>query len=214
MTEYFDSLATEWDNNPVRVELAKSVVEAILAEIGPLDAMDALDYGCGTGLVSLFLHSHVKSLAGADSSGGMLDVLQTKIADGGLKNLRTLCLDLEHEDPPPERYHLIVTNMALHHIANTRKVVGGFYSMLHPGGTLCISDLDTEPGSFHGCGVKAAGVHHHGFDRAELKSLLSTMGFSQTRDRTAYTVRKPIESGEIREFPVFLIAGEKAEIPG
>jgi len=109
---------------------------------------------------------------------------------------------------PVGRYHLIVSSMALHHIAGTEEVLGAFYQMLHPQGLLCIADLDTEPGVFHAQDV-AASVHHHGFDRAELKRRLAGIGFCDARDVTAHTLRKPVESGGERDFPVFLIVARK-----
>ena len=53
----FDRVAAEWDASPTRVALARAVVEAIRAAV-PLDAeMRALDFGAGTGLVTLGLLS-------------------------------------------------------------------------------------------------------------------------------------------------------------
>ena len=75
----FDQSAATWDNKPERIALAKAVGEAILREAKPTGDMDILDYGCGTGLVSLFLLPHVHSMTGVDSSSGMLDVLNKKI---------------------------------------------------------------------------------------------------------------------------------------
>ncbi len=58
-TSYFDQSAASWDNEPRRIALMKAVGEAILREAQPTKDMDVLDYGCGTGLVSLFLLPHV-----------------------------------------------------------------------------------------------------------------------------------------------------------
>ncbi|MHB0955027.1 MAG: methyltransferase domain-containing protein [Pirellulaceae bacterium] len=82
MTTYFDQSAATWDNEPRRIALMKAVGEAILQEARPTNDMDILDYGCGTGLVSLFLLPHIRSVTGADNSPGMLEVLNQKIGDG------------------------------------------------------------------------------------------------------------------------------------
>ena len=201
---HFDQAAATWDDNPMRIALMRAVGEAILREARPTKNMDVLDYGCGTGLVGLYLLPHVRSVTGADNSVGMLDVLHKKIKDGGLGNMRTMRLDLEHDPVPAGRYHLIVSSMALHHIADTAGVLGAFYHLLHPQGLLCIADLDTEPGVFHTPDV-APSVHHHGFERAELKTRLSEIGFRDAKDVTAHTLRKPVENGGERDFPVFLI---------
>ena len=184
MTTYFDQSAATWDNEPRRIALMKAVGEAILREARPTKDMDMLDYGCGTGLVSLFLLPHVRSVTGADNSPGMLEVLNQKIGEARIANMRVMRLNLEHDSLPDERYHLIVTSMTMHHVADTGKVLRAFHELLHPGGNLCIADLDTEPGVFHPPEA-AESVHHHGFDRDGLKGLLAAAGFTdmQRRDR-------------------------------
>lgn len=202
-SSYFDQSAATWDSEPRRIALMKDVGEAILQHAKPTKDMDVLDYGCGTGLVSLFLLPHVRSVTGADNSPGMLEVLSQKIADGGIENMKVIRLNLEQDPLPDERYHLIVTSMTMHHVADTGKVVQAFHDLLHPDGKVCIADLDTEPGVFHPPEA-AESVHHHGFDREWLKDQLAAAGFTNAQDVTAHTVYKPVDGGE-RAFPVFLI---------
>ena len=137
----------------------------------------------------------------------MLDVLRKKIKDGGFENMRTMRLDLEHDPVPADRYHLIVSSMALHHIAETASL-GGLLPVAPPRGLLCLADLDTEPGLFHVPEI-APSVHHHGFDREALKSQLTEIGFKNPKDITAHIIRKPGADGLERDFPVFLIAVRK-----
>jgi ubiquinone/menaquinone biosynthesis C-methylase UbiE len=122
--------------------------------------------------------------------------------------MKTIRLDLEHDPIPANRYHLIVSSMTLHHIADTEKVVEAFYNMLHPHGILCIAELDSEPGVFHVPEV-AESVHHHGFDRSELESLIGQVGFTSSKTTTAHVIHKPIENGTERDFPVFLLVSKK-----
>jgi tRNA (cmo5U34)-methyltransferase len=96
-TSHFDQAAATWDDNPMRIALMRAVGEAILREARPTKDMDVLDYGCGTGLVGLYLLPTVRSVTGADNSAGMLEVLRKKIKDGGLENMQTMRLDLEHD---------------------------------------------------------------------------------------------------------------------
>ena len=204
----FDEAAATWDTVPLRVELARGVGEAILHQVKPTEDMDVLDYGCGTGLLSLFLLPHVRSVTGVDSSEGMLQVLEEKIKAGGLSNLRTERLDLQHEPLPKSRYHLIAANMVLHHVKQTSALLKAFHQILHPSGYVAISDLDTEPGVFHAPGT-VGNVFHHGFDRDDLLGQLQQSGFEDLKAVTAHLVYKPIASGEMREFPVFLMTGRR-----
>jgi ubiquinone/menaquinone biosynthesis C-methylase UbiE len=205
---HFDQSATTWDDNPARIALMKAVGTAILRDVQPATDVKVLDYGCGTGLVGLFLLPHVAEVTGADNSQGMLAVLQQKIRTGRLKNMRTLRLDLETDPLPGERYDLIVSSMTLHHIRDVEQVLRAFHDLLAAGGRLAFADLDTEPGDFHPPEV-AGSVHHHGFDRGELTSRLCELGFKDVKHSTAFTVRKPVASGGERDFPVFLITARK-----
>lgn len=208
-TSHFDAAAATWDDEPRRITLMKAVGETILREIGPMKHADVLDYGCGTGLVSLFLLPHVRSVVGADNSPGMLEVLRKKIAERGIKHMKVIHLDLERDSVPPERYHLIVTSMTLHHVADTGRVLTAFCELLVPGGTLCIADLDTEPGVFH-TPEAAPSVCHHGFNRGDLRRRLKEIGFQNDRDVTAHVIHKSVRGGEERDFPVFLITATRA----
>lgn len=207
-TSHFDAAAATWDNEPRRIASMKAVGQAILREARPTDGMDVLDYGCGTGLVSLYLLPHVRAITGADSSTGMLDVLRQKIASGDIQNMKAVRLDLEHDGIPSERYHMVVSCMTLHHIADVDRVMRAFHELLLPGGMLCLADLDTEPGIFH-TAEAAVSVHHHGFDRERLKRRLEEIGFQAARDVTSHVIRRPVEGGAERDFPVFLITARR-----
>ena len=204
---YFDQAAATWDNQPQRVPLMRAIGEAIVREAHPAKTMDVLDYGCGTGLVSLFLLPYVRSVTGADSSPGMLEVLKRKIAEGHLDSMRAVLLDLEKDAVPVERYDMIVVSMAMHHIAEVDRVLKAFHAMLQAGGTLCIADLDTEPGTFHP--AVAGTVYHLGFDRKAMKERLIGVGFTDPKDHTAVTFNKPVESGGEQTFSIFLITAAR-----
>ena len=53
-------MAAEWDDNPVRRELASAVAEAIITTISLDKKWSVLDYGCGTAMVSAILSKKVK----------------------------------------------------------------------------------------------------------------------------------------------------------
>ena len=207
-TSHFDEAAADWDNMPRRVALMKAIGEKIVAEARPTRDMDLFDYGCGTGLVSLYLLPHVRSVTGADSSAGMLEVLRRKIAESGIANMNAIQLDLEHDAVPDARYQMVVVSMAMHHIRNLDRVLAAFYDILEPGGTLCLADLDTEPGTFHDAEA-AESVHHHGFDREALAVRLRSIGFRETKDTSVVRFNKPVEKGGEEEFSIFLITARR-----
>ena len=200
----FDLMAKDWDSVPRRIERARAVAEAIRTGIYLSPSTKAFEYGCGTGLLSFALQPHLGHITLADSSPGMLSVLEGKIRSSGIRNMTPLKLDLSMDSLPQERYDLIYTLMTLHHIPDTDRVLKGFYTLLANRGYLCIADLDKEDGSFHGAGFEG----HKGFDRVELEDKLTKLGFHQIRFTTCYQMTKEVETG-IKTFPIFLMIAEK-----
>jgi len=198
----FDSKAKNWDEVPGRAERANAVAAAIRAQVALSREMTALEYGCGTGLLSFALQGELGQITLADSSAGMLDVLKEKITRDGITNMSPLRLDLAVDPVPTARFDLVYTLMTLHHIPDTGKILGCFHTLLHPGGVLCISDLDKEDGSFHS--HEPAFEGHNGFDRAELGLELERAGFTNVHFSTCHTM---IKDG--RPYPLFLAVAEK-----
>lgn len=201
----FDARARTWDADPAKVERAQDVAEAIRSEVALTPSTRVLEYGCGTGLLGFALQPHVGTLTLADTSREMLAVLREKIAATGATNMTPVQLDLLGGPLPGERYDLVCTLLTLHHIPDTAAIVQRFHDLLAPGGTVCISDLDEEDGSFHGRGFTG----HKGFDRAELGAKLERAGFRDVRFTTPHTIVKETESGR-RSFPVFLAIARRA----
>jgi ubiquinone/menaquinone biosynthesis C-methylase UbiE len=201
----FDKEAAEWDKNPGRVRLAQDVGASMIREVKPDRSMDVLDFGCGTGLVTLQFQPLVKSITGADSSAGMLAVLEEKIRSQGLKNAGTRQVDFEKGERIVGSYHLIISSMTLHHVPDTLTLFNQWAELLHPGGRICFTDLDSEDGSFHGDNT---GVFHLGFDRAAMKHLLQDAGFGDIRDSAAATMMRDVPDGR-KEFSVFLMSATK-----
>ncbi len=206
MQRDFDKEASSWDENPGRVKLAADVAEAIKNHVPIRNDMDVLDFGCGTGLVTLHLQPLVGTITGMDSSQGMLGVLRDKAEKRGLKNVKTKFLDLEKGGVLEGCYHLIVSSMALHHVPETAELISKFHAILKPRGVLALADLDPDGGLFH---EDNTGVFHQGFDRSELASIYRQASFENVQDWTAAQVVKPAPRGGTRNFTVFLMTGDK-----
>jgi len=198
----FDRKAKDWDAVPGRVERAEAVAAAIRTQVALSRTMTALEYGCGTGLLSFALQAELGQITLADSSTGMLEVLREKIAQGGISNMTPLRLDLAVDPVPEERFELVYSLMTLHHIPDTGKTLGHFQTLLRLGGFLCIADLDKEDGSFHSHEPGFDG--HNGFDRIELGLELERAGFSDICFSTCFTMTK-----DGRPYPLFLVVAEK-----
>lgn len=196
----FDSRAKTWDDDPVKAERANVVAAALDRELPRRPSMRALEYGCGTGSLSFALRSRFARITLADVSDGMIKVAREKIAAAGETHMEAVRLDLLTDPPPEQRFDVIYSLMTLHHIPDTEGILCRFHNVLARRGYLCIADLDSEDGSFHGEGFDG----HHGFDRDALAAMTRRAGFATVHFSTAYEMSKTVE-GTPRVFPVFLM---------
>ncbi len=204
---HFDSKARQWDDNPVFQERGLKIANAVRKAVPLHREMSALDYGCGTGLLSFPLKDELGAILMADSSGGMLEVVAEKIAAQRVRNMTPVKLDLLVDPLPAQRFDLIITAMTMHHVPDTDRILRVFHDLLNPGGHLCIADLDQEDGSFHGPEVDV----HHGFDQADLGRRTAQAGFADAQFQTVFTITKTRETGT-QEYPVFLMAARRAGV--
>jgi ubiquinone/menaquinone biosynthesis C-methylase UbiE len=201
----FDQKAAQWDSKPIRVERAQAVADGIKAAVPLLPRMTALEYGCGTGLVSFALQPQLGHITMADSSIGMLTVLQEKIAAGNVQNMTPMQLDLITDPLPAEHYQLIYTLLTLHHIPDTDRILRAFHELLESAGYLCVADLDTEDGTFH-----EDEFHGHlGFDREKLAAQAKQAGFQSISFSTVFHMIKD-RNGVRQDFPIFLMVARKS----
>ncbi len=203
----FDSVATRWDQEPRRVQLARKVVDAIMSEARPLQAMRVLDFGCGTGLVTLALASLVQEIVAADSSQGMLEQLANKFAASGISNVQPFLLPLDGAGQLPDRFDLVVSSMTMHHIADVAALVKRFNSILKPGGQLCIADLESEDGSFHD---DPTGIQHNGFAVSEMEHYFCDAGFRSVRTVPVMDILKT-RDGQQHHYPVNMTIGRRED---
>ena len=208
--EYFNASATKWDK-PMRVVLAHSVADEITNTVNLSKSMNAMEFGCGTGLISMNLAPMLKSVLAVDMSENMLAALEEKITENKVQNIIPRHLDLARGELPPERFDLIFSSMALHHIQDVESLLARFFQLLNPGGKVAIADLDAEDGGFHG---DIPDVFHLGFDRRKLGRWLEKAGFTDVSATTAHVMKKESSTtGQTEEFPVFLMTAKKEIIP-
>jgi ubiquinone/menaquinone biosynthesis C-methylase UbiE len=199
----FDRQAPEWDANPARVALARAVADEIRKAVPFRPGMAALDFGAGTGLVSLALLPDLASITAVDTSADMLRVLNDKLKANGISNVRTLLTD--GAAPLPQAgFDLVVSSMVLHHLPDVPAAIGQMRDALRPGGWIALADLETEDGSFHS---DPSGVFHHGLDPAAVLEWLRQAGFTDCSTRRAYRLIKPTASGGSRQYAIFLATG-------
>lgn len=197
---FFDGLARDWDT-PQKIASTHKIAEAIAADI-PLDAAwDALEVGCGTGLLAVELGPHLRHVLLTDVSPGMLEIARERAAQDANR------YTVEHRDlstaPLPLPVDLIVASMLLHHVPDLDALLTNLRDSLKPGGWIALADLDTDShNTFHADDFTG----HHGIDRDALSQQLRALGFTDLEVRTATTVTKA-KHGQDFEHTVFLVSG-------
>ena len=201
----FDNYAKTWDTEE-RINRAKIVANEISKSIDINKNYSAMEFGCGTGLVSFNLYDRFKSITLVDSSKGMIDILESKINNYNMNNMFPYQLDISKDNSIDMKFDVIYNSMVLHHINDTEGIIKTFYKLLNKGGHLCIVDLDKEDGSFHKNYSDYDG--HNGFSQEDLKNLLVNAGFKDVESNTFFYGEKNIEDETIN-YSLFLMKARK-----
>lgn len=187
MSNRFDQQAASWDAETRRVKLASEIAAAILIRVPVQPGWEALDFGCGTGLVTLALQPHVARITGADASEGMLAELHRKAEEQSLSNVSLVRVDPTETLRLEGRFHLIASSMTLHHVEHPVPLLRALREHLHLGGWIALADLAEEDGSFHG---PSGDVFHHGFPPETLEAHLREAGFQDIEVKEAAQMEK------------------------
>ena len=202
----FDIQSITWDDER-RKNRAKLIAEEISKAIQIEKQYTALEFGCGTGLVSFCLNDEFEMITLVDTSKGMIDVLNSKIKAFEIDNMKAYQIDINENHTLPENsYDVIYTSMALHHIVDTETTIKNLYKLLKLDGYLCIIDLDEEDGSFHKEEKDFNG--HNGFNQNALKNVLLEIGFKEAEVNTFFKDEKLVEETKV-EYSLFLMVGRK-----
>lgn len=176
-TNVFEQLAKRYDTEDRR-ELANVIVKEVRRELENSASLSLMDYGSGTGLVSLELSDLVASILLVDSSEQMLEVAQAKIANRGIMNADILYSDFT-QDTPKHKADVILMSLVLLHIPNTKKILQALFQILNQDGKLIIIDFEKNDKINH---PKV----HNGFTEEELNEILSEVGFRSSKRKTFY----------------------------
>lgn len=204
----FDLRAATWDENPVRLVMARTVANKMVERVSLTQDMKALEFGCGTGLVTVLMAPMLGRITAVDSSENMLAELQKKIDDMGIGNIEYHKLDIGEQAVPGSDYDFIFSNMTFHHIEDGDALLKKLCGALAHGGVLALTDLDSEDGSFHG---DMPGVYHLGFKRGDVVSAFEKAGFSSCSVENVHVVEKPGKDGTTHRYPMFLATGRKSQ---
>lgn len=173
----FEEMAKRYDTEE-RMALANVIVREVRQELKNSQSKSLIDYGSGTGLVSLDLTDLVESVLLVDSSKQMLEVAEAKISHREISNSKVLYADFTHENAELKA-DIILLSLVLLHIPDTNKILQELFNILNDGGKLLIVDFDKNENIHH---PKV----HNGFSHEDLKQKLSQVGFHSVEIKTFY----------------------------
>ncbi|WP_339148498.1 MULTISPECIES: methyltransferase domain-containing protein [unclassified Sutcliffiella] len=173
----FEQMAKKYDTEE-RIKLANIISKEVKTELRDSQSKSLIDYGSGTGLVSLALADSVESVLLVDSSKQMLEVAAAKIKNKGITNARVRYSDFTKESSDLKA-DILLLSLVLLHIPDTKQLLKELYNSLHPGEKLILVDFDKNER------VQHPSVHN-GFSQEELKQLLSETGFTSITMKTFY----------------------------
>ncbi|RSD28642.1 class I SAM-dependent methyltransferase [Mesobacillus subterraneus] len=173
----FEQMANRYDTEE-RMELAKVIVKEVRQELRASKTKSLIDYGSGTGLVSLELADLVDTILLVDSSKQMLEVAKAKISHKGITNAKVLYSDFTQETPELKS-DVVLLSLVLLHIPDTKKILEELFNILNDDGKLIIIDFDKNDKISH---PKV----HNGFSHEELTKILSEVGFKSIEMKTFY----------------------------
>lgn len=182
MTEnLFDNIAKKYDSEK-QIHLAKKIQDKVKSELQETSDKVLLDYGSGTGLVSLDLAGSVKELYLVDASKEMTEITSQKIKQKELRNAKALEANLLTTELP-FKADIILISLVLLHVAETQNFLAKLKKQLNTGGKLLIVDFDLNEK------ITDKRVHN-GFENNYLKEVLESIGFTDVLSETFYEGEK------------------------
>ena len=173
MKHDFNHKAETFDS-PKNIFLANLVCQAVEKQINLLSDKEILDFGGGTGLLTLPLAKQAKSVTLVDISEKMLEQARLKAEQQAIKNIQFLEQDLL-KNPLKKEFDLIVVCRVLHHMPDLDATLSLFHQHLRENGQLLLADFTKTE------------ANHHGFDLAELQKQLIEHGFSYVHSQILYS---------------------------
>ncbi len=199
----FSKAAATWDLADRHQLLAMKGLELLRTRLPfKLDrsSTEVLEFGCGSGAVSVGIASDVKRVVALDAAAGMIDTVKSKIATQRLTNVSTVLKMIDSAADIPggaNQFDVIFTSMAFHHVPNSRACIKTFYDALKcgggggGGGALVIVDLEktAQTESYHP--IEAHGdVFFHGFRLDDIRAMLIEAGFTVQSIKSEFTINK------------------------
>jgi len=162
-----------------------------------LPPLEVVDFGCGTGVMTVELARWARRVTAIDKSPSALEQAQARAQREGLANVTFLGADLHELPLGAGKKDLVVASQSLHHVETPAAVLGEAARILKPGGRIIILELMPHEEQWV---RERLGHVHLGLEPDALQKQLATAGFKQLE----FT---PYSRDGASPFRVFLITG-------
>jgi ubiquinone/menaquinone biosynthesis C-methylase UbiE/DNA-binding transcriptional ArsR family regulator len=185
MRAFFDSVAGRLGKDYVPGKSWKSLAEALLRLMPP---MDIADLGAGDGSFSLLLAQNAKNIIAVDSSAKMIEFARGQAHRHYVKNVDYRLGDMEELPIDDQSVDLVFFSQSLHHALHPDRAVSEGARILRPGGRIAILDLAKH--RFEEAREMYAD-EWLGFSEAELESMLDRAGFAKIQTSVVQKESEP-----------------------
>lgn len=176
-TDKFEMIANTYDTAE-RIHIAMVSADAIREYLVDAKSKNAIDFGCGTGLVGMNLLHDFNSMLFLDTSHNMIHQLKQKIST--IQNAGTLCFDFEKDSLSDLHADYIFMAQVLLHIKDVELVLYRLYDVLNESGHLLIVDFNKNE-------MIKSDMVHNGFDQVGLTHIMAKIGYRNIQSKTIYT---------------------------
>ncbi|MCX8129946.1 MAG: methyltransferase domain-containing protein [Clostridia bacterium] len=207
LKEFFNQVAPEWEE--ISREYYDQSIKNRIVDMGILmKNMTVVDLGCGDGYISRAVSGMVDKVIAIDISSKMLELLNKKAAEAGIKNIETIETEAQEVPLKDSIADVVFASMFLHHIEEPEEIIQEMYRIVRPEGIAVIADFQK-----HKNAEMKKRMHDvwSGFSTSEVKKWFINAGFSNINiEILEHENNYSSEYNNIGEKPsVFILTAEK-----
>lgn len=139
-----------------------------------LPKLEVVDFGCGSGVLSVSIARWAKRVVAIDQSASVLDQARQRARSAGCKNIEFLREDLHRLSLPDGKKDLVVISQSLHHVKEPGGVLAEAARILRREGRVVVLELLPHQERWV---EERLGHQHLGFEPEALEAGLKQAGF-------------------------------------
>lgn len=171
--DYFERIATIWDEERSLHAAAATVESQILDAVGDEPLGRVLDVGTGTGRMLQLVGDRADRAVGLDTSHSMLAVARANLERAGATNWELRQGDVHSPPLDAASFELVVIHQVLHYLDDPARAIAEAGRLVAPGGRLLVVDFAPHRHEF----LRTAAHRRLGFTHRQLAEWFDQAGF-------------------------------------